>query len=81
MIDDSPECIIKGNATIIPVSKYLHHVDLLDHNFIDHIDESYHKIMYDAIKNDEKYIIKNDIDYSKDCELLSIMNQLNQLFY
>lgn len=80
MIDDSPQYILKGNATIIPISKYLHHVDLLDHTFINDIHESYHTVMLNAIKDDEKHIIKNDIDYTKDCELLTIINELNQLF-
>jgi NLI interacting factor-like phosphatase len=80
MIDDSPQCIMHLNATIIPVSKYSQHVHLLDHDFMDHIKETYHPIIFNGIEEDDNNYIQSDIDFSNDCELIEIMNQLDQLF-
>ncbi len=80
MVDDSPENIIHHNATILPVTKYLHHVDLLDHDFMENIHESYHPVILNAIQKDNEHVIKSDIDYTTDSELLYIMNRIDQLF-
>lgn len=80
MVDDSPENIIHNDSTIIPVTKYRHHVGLLSHNFLDDMDESYHPTAIHTIQEDERIYIPCDMDYSSDCELLSIIDQLDQLF-
>jgi hypothetical protein len=80
MVDDSPENIIHHNATILPVTKYLHHVDLLEHDFMENIKESYHPVILGAIQKDNEQFIKSDMDHSTDSELLHLINQLDQLF-
>lgn len=81
MIDDLPDQIISINALIIPVSKYLKHVSLLNYNFMCYFEEKYHNEFINAIKKDELlYPIDTTTDYSSDNELLIIMEQLIQLF-
>lgn len=80
MVDDAPQNIIKGNATVLPVTKYLHHVKLLDHNFLEYIDEKYHTVSLKAIEDDEKFNKSSDLDQRQDTELLLIMNYLDELF-
>lgn len=80
MIDDSPQNIIKLDATVIPISKYLQHVSPLDHDFMKFIPEQYHSISLNAIKHDETLHTISTLDYSSDKELLIMMDHLDQSF-
>ncbi len=80
MVDDSPQNIVQCNATIIPVTKYQQHVDLLEHDFIETIKESYHPLVLNTIKTDTETYSRSEIDYSSDTELLLVICQLDQLF-
>lgn len=80
MIDDSVENIMKYDGTVIQISKYMQHVELLEHNFMDFIDEKYHEVSLNAIENDKKYDSDVTTSYSSDRELLTILEILIQLF-